>query len=1537
MQGNKKHTEGHSDSSSIGSLLDDTDREVCSLTDRAFKSLCVAELDASYNESSLITSPGITNQFSSKFHQATLNHAIKKSNLCSKLTSKDNEHAIWASTFQQLPKCIQEEKKVAKNSTPSMARKNLNLQASGLRNNKPVSKVSSLIKTFDKAENRGAESSLLAVRQPVKNLSQKCKVNQGNDLAVWGDKTVLNFQKGLSEFSGARQENHWLSGKHELQKMHNKMDLDLGDPDGYHPSLMEASHRSKLNLSSSSRRTVKNRSVKATESAKKGNFLHSENSAFESWKAHHKKLAEKEEIADIIAKREGLRHIEEIPLIKGSPAPEHNLLPSKDRIVRIQEEDFLMDLSPPATEFTVSVSPVSLHQGNVPSLPVPQAPVPLEADFQVPVKTAPVPKVLVSSAPVSQAPPLPASMSQAPTPPPSVSQALPLPMSQAHTSPSSAPQVTFIQEKANPELDICPPWRKKRATKGAVEKKQILNERLKPNNEESSLHKKPGTAMADTKAEEKQVNSSDSINPSFDITKLLTPIIPSKQETEALENQPMFTTPLITDFAAAREQEGTGFNDYRSRDNYKSKASSLLFNLKDVRKRVKSTYSPSPLLRALEEKNKTKENIKQKIVKMNAELSPLIEESNKKVSEKDDLSCRLPVPSNTSYEKHNKINLNEHFTDNYLTLSSPEAIADLLLHQKEDSFQQDDSKSKDLVKETENNENVPMLGHLPNGPGLGERPCNSLLKPNSRDNIDSKVAPQIQIQSPSLPGLQSEKESENKNVTFDSKIAPNLLSPTEDVPYSDNQTSTAATSNENKDKTSTSSSEQSFVSTVEQPVQEESFSLIQLFRKACFQESQRNMSETNATDEQIKKEKEKVVGKDELQYYAFINSDVSAEERSEGKAACNESESMMKEGSMREKREEASGMDSVLESKKDTSSPKSDESLTPPASNQTKPNLFLIKDNTFKSSPVIKAVKPPLLRSLSLEDTVSSSYKEMENRFAQGDNEKHGKDALRFHEVDWPLSRNTRHQNTRKTAISRNRSASEFRSLSADTGFQGEDDAKLLQQPSLSEDVDSFSLREWKEEDENTSMPHALLNKVGKIHKGNIQRDKEKPKMGKKKQSLAQSELGDSQAQYRPGSPSEEKTRYFKNHLLSDRRGGSCAKQIITRESSPTSNSILEVHTCSPVHSETLRDIIHLEGTPVLLDDFASSVVTSPKSDKAMYSVSSTPSEKPASSSVRSTEDTQSRICNVVTKHKDEISAEEILASTKRSLLSEDPNYCTATNERSRFMGCMEKTAGKPPAVPPKTEKALRRAKKLASRRKKIEDQQKKLHTEHMDSLVREPSHSGQISLSPLPMIGSLPSPVPRPTFTASGSSTTRFRGAPSVSPTPSLPTPQRKFLQDPESGQYYVFDLPPELRLKTFYDPETGNYIQVSIPASERNFCQTPSSEMLNSSHELCPRVLPLQVSSVVALRSPSQLSAPAWLMQEEPRAPAEPTEDWQQDCQYAESLENQPYIEPVSESHSHDTDETQISLERDMNRTTNMEIISINELDDFAVEEIS
>ncbi|KFM06461.1 Uncharacterized protein C10orf71, partial [Aptenodytes forsteri] len=625
MQGNKKHTEGHSDSSSIGSLLDDTDREVSSLTDRAFKSLCVAELEDSYNEPDLAISPDFALQFSAKFHPGTLNHTIKKSNVCNKLTARNNEHTIWASTFQQLPKCAPEEKRIAKNKTFAMERNKLNLPVPGPRNNKHVSKVSSLIKTFDKTADQGSGGSLIALKQPIKNSFQKCKLNHGNDMACWDDTDILSIHKELSEFSEASQGSHCLSGKHEPQKRPTKIDLSYCGSDGYYPVLIEMSKVAKSNFSRSSKKALKNRSVKVNEPAKKGNFLHSENSAFESWNVHHKKLAEKEEFIDIKTKKEGLAYLEEAPFIKGSRTREHKLPSAKITVAKKQEKDFRMETTPPEAAFSVPL----------PAVHVPQGPLPSETEF-----------------------------------------------------PAALP----------PQLgNTCPPWRRHRATKGAAEKRQTSKEKFTASDETVSLSEnvtgaEPGL---DVTPLAKQVNSPGSISPSFNITELLTPIIPPKQEVDPVESELIPLTPPPTEGAAVRDHEGSAFGDYRSWDSYKSKASSLLFNLKDVRKRVKSIYTPSPLLRALEEKNKTRENI-QESTKMNASLSTLQEKSNKNIAEKDESSDITSILSGSVHEKDNKTDLTGHFTDNYLTLSSPQTTADLLFYQTGDNLQQDDSKHEGL-------------------------------------------------------------------------------------------------------------------------------------------------------------------------------------------------------------------------------------------------------------------------------------------------------------------------------------------------------------------------------------------------------------------------------------------------------------------------------------------------------------------------------------------------------------------------------------------------------------------------------------------------------------------------------------------------------------------------------------------------------------------------------------------------------------------------------------------------------------------------
>ncbi|KFQ16045.1 Uncharacterized protein C10orf71, partial [Leptosomus discolor] len=626
MQGNKKHTEGHSDSSSIGSLLDDTDREVSSLTDRAFKSLCVAELEDSYNEPDLAISPDFALQFSAKFHPGTLNHAIKKSNVCNKLPARNNEHTIWASTFQQLPKCALEEKMIAKNNTFATERKKLNLPVPGPRNNKHVSKVSSLIKTFDKTADQGSGSSLIAIKQPIKNSFQKCKLNHGNDMACWGDTENLIIHKELSEFSEASQCSHCLSGKYEPQKRPNKIDLTYCGSDGYYPVLIEMSKVAKSNFSRSSKKALKNRSVKVNEPAKKGNFLHSENSAFESWNVHHKKLTEKEEFVDRNMKKEGLTYLEEAPFIKGSHKREHKLPPVKTTVAKMQEKDFQM--KPTAAEAAFSIP--------VPAVRVPQGPLPSETEFP--------------------------------------------------------------EEALDPQLsNTCPPWRRQRTAKEAAKRRQTSKEKFTDNDEKCSLSEKLTSAEPglDVTPLAKQVNSTGSISPSFNITDLLTPIIPPKQEVDTVESELFPLTPPPTDSTASRDHEGSTFGDYLSRDSYKSKASSLLFNLKDVRKRVKSIYTPSPLLRALEEKNKTRENT-QESTKINASLLTLQEKSNKNIAEKDESSDLTSVLSGSVHKKNNKTGLTGHFTDSYLTLSSPQTTADVSFYQNGDKLQLDDSKHEDL-------------------------------------------------------------------------------------------------------------------------------------------------------------------------------------------------------------------------------------------------------------------------------------------------------------------------------------------------------------------------------------------------------------------------------------------------------------------------------------------------------------------------------------------------------------------------------------------------------------------------------------------------------------------------------------------------------------------------------------------------------------------------------------------------------------------------------------------------------------------------
>uniref|UniRef100_A0A672L6Y6 DUF4585 domain-containing protein n=1 Tax=Sinocyclocheilus grahami TaxID=75366 RepID=A0A672L6Y6_SINGR len=65
---------------------------------------------------------------------------------------------------------------------------------------------------------------------------------------------------------------------------------------------------------------------------------------------------------------------------------------------------------------------------------------------------------------------------------------------------------------------------------------------------------------------------------------------------------------------------------------------------------------------------------------------------------------------------------------------------------------------------------------------------------------------------------------------------------------------------------------------------------------------------------------------------------------------------------------------------------------------------------------------------------------------------------------------------------------------------------------------------------------------------------------------------------------------------------------------------------------------------------------------------------------------------------------------------------------------------------------------------------------------------------------------------------------------TQSFPITQRKLLQDPDSGEYFLVDMPVQVKTKTFFDPETKSYVQLPVQSPEAAVRQAPPLEVMNT-----------------------------------------------------------------------------------------------------------
>ncbi|XP_073668902.1 cardiac-enriched FHL2-interacting protein isoform X2 [Paramisgurnus dabryanus] len=252
---------------------------------------------------------------------------------------------------------------------------------------------------------------------------------------------------------------------------------------------------------------------------------------------------------------------------------------------------------------------------------------------------------------------------------------------------------------------------------------------------------------------------------------------------------------------------------------------------------------------------------------------------------------------------------------------------------------------------------------------------------------------------------------------------------------------------------------------------------------------------------------------------------------------------------------------------------------------------------------------------------------------------------------------------------------------------------------------------------------------------------------------------------------------------------------------------------------------------------------------------------------------------------------------------------------------------GKPPSVPPKTEKGLRRAQRLTTRRmKKAEN---KTTPENQEQLAPEPIRN----VSTVPSSSSLSKHLPVQAtphlshYSAESNFTTPMHG---MVAQPFTMT-QRKLLQDPNSGQFFMVDVPLAVKTKTFYDPETGKYVQLNIrPRSQSAHSHPTPVEVLNGPYMLYPGFLPVPASSLPSIRPSSQLSAPTTVTGDQ----FDPGTDVWKQTQQKYSINSRGQPESAYRSYEHIRDPSLNAQNNFGGSERRTDIITMSELEDFAME---
>ncbi|XP_078144738.1 cardiac-enriched FHL2-interacting protein [Centroberyx gerrardi] len=567
--GHRKHSDGgYSDTSSGGSFLDETDREVSNLTDRAFRSLCIGD-EAVYNDSDLCaSSPSAQRERQQAFSKSgqdrdkedsereELKRAAHESfslrvqqygqdwihgGIYGAETGADPQWGVYgegrtegrvSATFQpSFVEMSQQEKSLKEEHLSFLSNGATELSSQQRRSR---SRVSSLIKAFNSEGYRdgvGADG----------------KLREWSNETSWDKSALMSIQRELSEFSSAYHQN-FNSGPFPSAGPFSSQD------NSFYSSEV-ATAMAHMNSTSSFMRSSHSKHSMSTQVSSNSNFfIHSEFSPFKVWRDHNRFPFQQGEVSGFMPRSEFPKWYE-TPMYKELSLGAQPQGPSMfdERGVRPQRKTLAPVAPPPPPPPPRSTSTSTmLHKASAVEKRC-------ESELAGHYPNWKRTQSLGSNRLPSQRPS-------------TVSPTIEMSRRVRDTLSSFSglqQKLTMMTSEQNITMEM------------TANQQGVLHSSLIPFGNNNTAVTVPQNA----------VSSNTSTTP-FNISQLLTPVIHTHQETETSEVQQYAVSPLTVEHPPVRAESRGATPDVRM-SSYKSRATSLLFNLKDNRKRVKSTYSPT--------------------------------------------------------------------------------------------------------------------------------------------------------------------------------------------------------------------------------------------------------------------------------------------------------------------------------------------------------------------------------------------------------------------------------------------------------------------------------------------------------------------------------------------------------------------------------------------------------------------------------------------------------------------------------------------------------------------------------------------------------------------------------------------------------------------------------------------------------------------------------------------------------------------------------------------------------------------------------